>query len=74
MNHLSMNNRLIIGMDGGGTKTRVMVKERLDGEILFDQNFGMSNYNNIGVEVQIQPVDMFPHTSHVECVAELILK
>jgi len=50
MNHLSMNNRLIIGMDGGGTKTRVMVKERLDGEILFDQNFGMSNYNNIGVE------------------------
>ncbi|WP_176545138.1 N-acetylglucosamine kinase [Bacillus sp. AFS041924] len=45
-----MNNRLIIGMDGGGTKTRVMVKERLDGETLFDQNFGMSNYNNIGVE------------------------
>lgn len=23
---------------------------------------------------EIQPVDMFPHTSHVECVAELILK
>lgn len=45
-----MNNRLIIGMDGGGTKTRVLVKEQLDGEILFDQNFGMSNYNNIGVE------------------------
>jgi len=47
---LIMINRLIIGMDGGGTKTRVMVKERLDGETLFDQNFGMSNYNNIGVE------------------------
>lgn len=45
-----MKNRLIIGMDGGGTKTRVLVKEQLDGEILFDQNFGMSNYNNIGVE------------------------
>ncbi|WP_430510478.1 N-acetylglucosamine kinase [Gottfriedia solisilvae] len=45
-----MINKLIIGMDGGGTKTRVMVKERLDGETLFDQNFGMSNYNNIGVE------------------------
>ncbi|QKE74842.1 N-acetylglucosamine kinase [Arthrobacter citreus] len=45
-----MNNRLIVGMDGGGTKTRVMVKESLDGETLFDQNFGMSNYNNIGVE------------------------
>lgn len=24
--------------------------------------------------IQIQPVDMFPHTSHVECVAELVLK
>ncbi|MEH7074323.1 N-acetylglucosamine kinase [Neobacillus drentensis] len=45
-----MRNRLIIGMDGGGTKTRVIVKERPDGETLFDQNFGMSNYNNIGVE------------------------
>lgn len=45
-----MSMRLIIGMDGGGTKTRVMVKEQLDGEVLFDQNFGMSNYNNIGVE------------------------
>jgi N-acetylglucosamine kinase-like BadF-type ATPase len=45
-----MSNRLIIGMDGGGTKTRVMVKERPDGETLFDQSFGMSNYNNIGVE------------------------
>jgi N-acetylglucosamine kinase-like BadF-type ATPase len=45
-----MSNRLIIGMDGGGTKTRVMVKEQPDGETLFDQNFGMSNYNNIGVE------------------------
>ncbi len=41
---------MIIGVDGGGTKTRVMVKERPDGETLFDQNFGMSNYNNIGVE------------------------
>jgi N-acetylglucosamine kinase-like BadF-type ATPase len=50
MNELIMSNRLIIGLDGGGTKTRVMVKERQDGEILFDQNFGMSNYNNIGVE------------------------
>lgn len=50
MNEQIMNNRLIIGMDGGGTKTRVMVKERPDGEALFDQNFGMSNYNNIGVE------------------------
>lgn len=45
-----MSNRLIIGMDGGGTKTRVMVKERPDGETLFDQSFGMSNYNNIGVD------------------------
>jgi len=22
----------------------------------------------------IQPVDMFPHTAHVECVVQLILK
>lgn len=45
-----MSNQLIIGMDGGGTKTRIMVKERPDGDTLFDQNFGMSNYNNIGVD------------------------
>jgi N-acetylglucosamine kinase-like BadF-type ATPase len=50
MNEQKMRNKLIIGMDGGGTKTRVMVKERPDGDTLFDQNFGMSNYNNIGVE------------------------
>jgi N-acetylglucosamine kinase-like BadF-type ATPase len=50
MTETIMSNRLIIGMDGGGTKTRVMVKERPDGETLFEQNFGMSNYNNIGVE------------------------
>ncbi|MEH6936795.1 BadF/BadG/BcrA/BcrD ATPase family protein [Bacillus sp. JJ664] len=61
-----MNNRLIIGMDGGGTKTRVLVKERLDGEILFDQNFGMSNYNNIGVE-GLRPVFRDVYEELVKC-------
>ncbi|MFF2877903.1 N-acetylglucosamine kinase [Gottfriedia sp. NPDC057991] len=62
-------NRLIIGMDGGGTKTRVMVKERLDGETLFDQNFGMSNYNNIGVE-GLRPVFSEIYESLTSCFGE----
>ncbi|WP_088042582.1 N-acetylglucosamine kinase [Bacillus sp. EAC] len=64
-----MGNRLIIGMDGGGTKTRVMVKERLDGEILFDQNFGMSNYNNIGVD-GLRPVFCEIYEVLVSCFEE----
>ncbi len=64
-----MNNRLIIGMDGGGTKTRVMVKERPDGETLFDQNFGMSNYNNIGVE-GLRPVFREVYEELVNCFGE----
>jgi N-acetylglucosamine kinase-like BadF-type ATPase len=64
-----MNNRLIIGMDGGGTKTRVLVKERLDGETLFDQNFGMSNYNNIGVE-GLRPVFREVYEALVMCFGE----
>ncbi|WP_218276310.1 BadF/BadG/BcrA/BcrD ATPase family protein, partial [Pseudomonas sp. FW305-BF6] len=62
-------NRLIIGMDGGGTKTRVLVKERLDGETLFDQNFGMSNYNNIGVE-GLRPVFREVYEALVMCFGE----
>jgi 23S rRNA (uracil1939-C5)-methyltransferase len=23
---------------------------------------------------EVQPVDMFPHTSHVECVSQIVLK
>ena len=64
-----MNNRLIIGMDGGGTKTRVLVKEQLDGETLFDQNFGMSNYNNIGVE-GLRPVFREVYEELVTCFGE----
>lgn len=64
-----MNNRLIIGIDGGGTKTRVMVKERPDGETLFDQNFGMSNYNNIGVE-GLRPVFREIYEALVSCFQE----
>lgn len=64
-----MNNRLMIGMDGGGTKTRVLVKERLDGETLFDQSFGMSNYNNIGVE-GLGPVFRGVYEALVECFGE----
>ncbi|MET3196891.1 N-acetylglucosamine kinase-like BadF-type ATPase [Bacillus sp. OAE603] len=69
MKHQLMNNRLIIGMDGGGTKTRVMVKERLDGETLFDQNFGMSNYNNIGVE-GLRPVFREVYEELIKCFGE----
>ncbi|QIZ05550.1 N-acetylglucosamine kinase [Priestia megaterium] len=64
-----MSNRLIIGMDGGGTKTRVIVKERPDGETLFDQNFGMSNYNNIGVE-GLRPVFRDIYEALVSCFQE----
>jgi N-acetylglucosamine kinase-like BadF-type ATPase len=69
MNDQIMSNRLIIGMDGGGTKTRVMVKERPDGETLFDQNFGMSNYNNIGVE-GLRPVLREIYEELVSCFPE----
>lgn len=64
-----MSNRLIVGMDGGGTKTRVMVKERPDGETLFDQNFGMSNYNNIGVD-GLRPVFRGIYEALVSCFEE----
>lgn len=64
-----MNKRLIIGIDGGGTKTRVMVKERLDGETLFDQNFGTSNYNNIGVE-GLRPVFLEIYEALFTCFGE----
>lgn len=66
-----MSKRLIIGMDGGGTKTRVMVKERPDGETLFDQNFGMSNYNNIGVD-GLRPVFREIYEALVSCFEERI--
>jgi N-acetylglucosamine kinase-like BadF-type ATPase len=69
MNEQIMSNRLIIGMDGGGTKTRVIVKERPDGETLFDQNFGMSNYNNIGVE-GLRPVFRDIYEALVSCFQE----
>jgi N-acetylglucosamine kinase-like BadF-type ATPase len=69
MNAQLMNNRLIIGMDGGGTKTRVMVKERQDGETLFDQNFGMSNYNNIG-EASLRSVFHEINKALVSCFHE----
>jgi len=59
----------MIGMDGGGTKTRVLVKERLDGETLFDQNFGMSNYNNIGVE-GLRPVFREVYGALLKCFGE----
>jgi N-acetylglucosamine kinase-like BadF-type ATPase len=69
MNVKIMNQRLIIGMDGGGTKTRVMVKVRPDGETLFDQNFGMSNYNNIGAE-GLRPVFREIYNVLVSCFQE----
>jgi N-acetylglucosamine kinase-like BadF-type ATPase len=69
MTEYIMSNRLIIGMDGGGTKTRVMVKERPEGETLFDQNFGMSNYNNIGVE-GLKPVFREIYETLVSCFQE----
>lgn len=64
-----MDNRLIIGMDGGGTKTRVMVKEQPDGETLFDQNFGTSNYNNIGIE-GLRPIFQEIYEALISCFAE----
>ncbi|WP_088067379.1 N-acetylglucosamine kinase [Gottfriedia luciferensis] len=64
-----MDNRLIIGMDGGGTKTRVVVKEQPDGETLFDQNFGTSNYNNIGIE-GLRPIFQEIYKALISCFAE----
>lgn len=45
-----MYKKYAIGIDGGATKTRVAVKEGMDGEVIFDESFPSSNYNNIGVQ------------------------
>ncbi|MDF2656489.1 MAG: putative N-acetylglucosamine kinase [Bacillota bacterium] len=45
-----MCKKYAIGIDGGATKTRVAVKEGMDGEVVFDESFPASNYNNIGVQ------------------------
>ena len=44
-----MFERIAIGIDGGATKTRVAAREGLEGELLLDESFPGSNYNNIGV-------------------------
>ena len=43
-----MGKRIAIGIDGGATKTKVLVKDSLEGDVLFEKTFQSSNYNNIG--------------------------
>ncbi len=45
-----MSDRLGIGIDGGGTKTKVIVKKSLAGEMLFEKRYPATNYNNVGKE------------------------
>ena len=45
-----MLDKLGIGIDGGGTKTKVIAKKSLTGELLFEKNYPSTNYNNIGVD------------------------
>lgn len=45
-----MCKKYAIGIDGGATKTRVAVREGMDREVIFDESFPASNYNNIGVQ------------------------
>ncbi len=43
-----MNPYLLIGIDGGGTKTHVLARFSDSDQIVFNQRFGSSNYQSIG--------------------------
>ncbi|EGD46982.1 N-acetylglucosamine kinase [Ruminiclostridium papyrosolvens DSM 2782] len=47
---MQMPDKLGIGIDGGGTKTKVLVKKSLTGDVLFEKKYPSTNYNNIGVD------------------------
>ena len=43
-----MNPHVLVGIDGGGTKTHVLARFSHSDQIVFDQRFGSSNYQSIG--------------------------
>lgn len=45
-----LNKFYLIGIDGGGTKTRVAVQTFSDKVLLFDKNYAPTNYQTTGVE------------------------
>jgi N-acetylglucosamine kinase-like BadF-type ATPase len=64
-----MLDRLGIGIDGGGTKTKVIIKQELDGELLFEKKYPSTNYNNIGKE-GLEQVLKVVYTELVELFGE----
>lgn len=43
-----MEQSILVGIDGGGTKTRVLARRSDNSRILFDRQFPASNYHSIG--------------------------
>lgn len=45
-----MKPSILVGIDGGGTKTHVLARSSDSDRIVFDQRFGSSNYQSIGAD------------------------